>query len=73
MTEVKLTTKNAPVGTRAPAIMGGAWCKTEHGWKWNGPDGTGGTFPSPGGDWDGRLMSPYEWENRYNFMKRSKP
>lgn len=26
----------------------------------NGPDGTGGTFPRPGGDWDGRLLVPLE-------------
>lgn len=47
----------APLGTRAPALMGGAWCKVERGWKWNGPDGNGGTFPRPGGDWDGRLRA----------------
>lgn len=53
-----LTLKDAPVGTLAPAIMGGRWYKTERGWKWNGPDGGGGTFPRPGGDWDGRLILP---------------
>jgi hypothetical protein len=50
-----------PLGTRAPAIMGGAWCRVERGWKWNGPDGNGGTFPRPGGDWNGRLLTPEEW------------
>lgn len=40
-----------PVGTVAKAIMGGGWYKTERGWKWNGPNGSGGTFPTPGGDW----------------------
>jgi hypothetical protein len=54
--------RTAPIGTRAPAIMGGAWCKVERGWKWNGPDGNGSTFPSPGGDWDGRLVSPEDWQ-----------
>jgi hypothetical protein len=51
---------DAPVGTRAPAIMGGRWYKTEQGWKWNGPNGSGSTFPRPGGDWDGRLIYPGE-------------
>ena len=50
--------KNAPVGTLAPASGGGQWYKTDRGWKWNGPDGTGGTFPRPGGDWDGTLIYP---------------
>lgn len=53
-----LTVENAPVGTVAPAIMGGHWYRTEHGWKWNGPDGSGGTFPHPGGDWGGELIAP---------------
>ena len=36
-----------PIGTKAHAVMGGCWTKTEHGWKW----GTqGSTFPTPGGD-----------------------
>lgn len=38
-----------PIGTKAPAIMGGYWYRTVLGWKWNGPDGSGGTFPTPGG------------------------
>ena len=54
-----LILKNAPVGTLAKAIGGGRWYKTEQGWKWNGPDGTGGTFPRPGGDWIGTLVYPY--------------
>jgi|ERR1035437_944130 hypothetical protein len=45
--------KTAPIGTLAPAIMGGAWVKTDHGWKCNN---TGGTFPRPGGDWNGKLI-----------------
>lgn len=49
---------SAPIGTKAPAILGGWWGKVENGWKWNGPDGNGGTFPRPGGDWDGRLLMP---------------
>lgn len=39
-----------PLGTRARAFGGGAWFKTDRGWKWNGPDGVGGTFPTPGAD-----------------------
>lgn len=35
-----------PIGTKAHAVMGGHWLKTEHGWKWC----TGSTFPRPGGD-----------------------
>lgn len=46
--------EDAPIGTRAPAIMGGSWIKTEHGWKWC----TGATFPRPGGDWTGELVPP---------------
>lgn len=49
-----LTLENAPVGTKAPAIMGGAWTRTELGWKWNG----GSTFHRPGGDWNGKLIAP---------------
>jgi len=45
-----------PTGTRAHAFNGGAWFKTERGWKWNGPDGSGGTFPTPGGDAIGRCV-----------------
>jgi hypothetical protein len=42
----------AAIGTRAPAITGGCWVKTAHGWKWPG----GGVFPTPGGDWTGELL-----------------
>lgn len=49
-----LTLDNAPLGTKAPAIMGGHWERVEGGWKWC----TGSTFPRPGGDWDGRLIQP---------------
>lgn len=38
--------KDYPVGTKAKALMGGHWTKTEHGWKWC----NGSTFPTPGGD-----------------------
>ncbi|MDE4914817.1 hypothetical protein [Methylobacterium sp. 092160098-2] len=56
----------APIGARAPAIMGGHWYMTESGWKWNGPDGSGSTFPNPGGDWTSVLIEPgavdpFEW------------
>lgn len=53
--------RDAPTGTRAPAIGGGAWCKVAHGWKWNGPNGGGGTFPRPGGDWTGKLVLEQAW------------
>jgi hypothetical protein len=49
-----------PVGTKAKAIMGGHWYKTDHGWKWNGPGGCGGTFPTPGADVD-YLEVPAWW------------
>jgi hypothetical protein len=55
-----LTIENAPVGTKAPAITGGHWYRTEGGWKWGGPDGNGGTFPRPGGDWTGQLNTPQQ-------------
>ena len=35
-----------PLGTKAIAIMGGHWIRTERGWKWH----NGATFPRPGGD-----------------------
>lgn len=57
-----MTLDEAPLGTRAPCVMGGAWCKVQLGWKWNGPGGSGGTFPRPGGSWVGRLMSPEDWQ-----------
>jgi hypothetical protein len=47
-----------PNGTLAKAIMGGHWCKMPNGWKWNGPDGSGSTFPRPGGDWSGDIHIP---------------
>ena len=36
-----------PIRTRAYAVMGGYWEKTECGWKWC----AGSTFPTPAGDW----------------------
>ncbi len=39
-----------PLGTKAHACIGGYWLKMAHGWKWNGPNGNGGAFPTPGGD-----------------------
>lgn len=44
----------APIGTKAPAVMGGHWVKVELGWKWF----CGDTFPRPGGDWNGKLIEP---------------
>ncbi|MBX9348689.1 hypothetical protein K5M36_16505 [Chromobacterium vaccinii] len=55
---VALTIETAPIGTKAPAIMGGYWYRNARGWKWNGPDGSGATFPRPGGDWSGELIAP---------------
>jgi hypothetical protein len=55
----------APIGTKATSFGGGHWYKTERGWKWNGPDGRGGTFPTPGGDWDGRLIFPEDPDSLY--------
>ncbi len=47
----KLRWSEYPTGTKAKAIMGGHWYKMENGrWKWHGPDGNGGEFPTPGGD-----------------------
>lgn len=51
-----LTLNNAPIGTRAPAIDGGHWTRTAAGWKWC----SGSTFPTPGGDWNGKLIAPKE-------------
>lgn len=46
--------RSAPIGTKAPSIIGGHWTKTERGWKALGGD----TFPTPGGDWDRSLVIP---------------
>ncbi|BAQ49462.1 hypothetical protein Maq22A_1p36260 (plasmid) [Methylobacterium aquaticum] len=52
----------APIGTKAPSITGGLWCRVAAGWQWNGhlppAAGRGGIYPRPGGDWDGRLIYP---------------
>lgn len=45
-----------PVGTKAAALMGGYWIKTERGWKWF----SGSTFPQPGGDASGLVCVPQE-------------
>jgi hypothetical protein len=37
---------NYPVGTKAFAIGGGFWIRTEDGWRWH----CGDTFPGPGPD-----------------------
>jgi hypothetical protein len=39
-----------PLGTMAHSCTGGHWLKMDLGWKWNGPEGNGGTFPTPGGN-----------------------
>lgn len=43
-----------PVDTKAFAINGGYWIKTERGWKWY----IGSTFPTPGGDASGIIQLP---------------
>lgn len=43
-----------PIGTKAKALMGGYWIKTDLGWKWY----CGATFPTPGGDADGKVCLP---------------
>jgi hypothetical protein len=48
--EKTLPCKDYSIGTKVHAIGGGWWCKTKNGWKWGGPNGSGGTFPLPGGD-----------------------
>lgn len=58
----KITLKNAPVRTVAPSVNGGRWYKTAGGWQWNGPGGSGGVFPRPGGDWNGKLIPPEQAE-----------
>lgn len=45
-----------PIGTKAHACGGGYWYRVERGWKWNGPDGNGGTFPTPGGEACGQCI-----------------
>lgn len=50
-----LTLASCPIGTEAPAVGGGCWTKTKRGWQWGF---SGGTFPTPGGDWNGELIAP---------------
>lgn len=61
-----MTLGEAPVGTLAPSIHGGAWCKTAYGWQWNGhrKTGKGSTFPRPGADWNGQLLTPASSESK---------
>lgn len=56
---LEITLENAPLGTKAPAINGGAWVRSVRGWIWNGST-TGASFNRPGGDWDGRLLTTDE-------------
>jgi hypothetical protein len=53
------TWNSYPVGTKAKALMGGHWIKTERGWHWPG----GGTFPTPGGDATGEISLPESASN----------
>lgn len=38
--------KDYPIGTKAYALGGGHWTKTQKGWEWFNGD----VYPSPGGD-----------------------
>lgn len=61
---------DAPIGTFAPAIMGGAWVRTKYGWTWNGHrPNPGSTFLRPGGDWDGRLITRDEYERPFRALE----
>lgn len=51
--------KDAPLGTKAPAINGGHWIRVARGWQWC----SGATFPRPGGDWTGKLIYPDNHES----------
>lgn len=55
-----------PIGTQAPALMGGHWNRVQHGWQWGK---NGGTFPRPGGDWPGTLLLPLTKEAQ-DFAKK---
>lgn len=44
-----------PIGTKYPSLNGGYWIKTgSNHFKWC----TGSTFPSVGGDWNGKVIPP---------------
>lgn len=54
--------ENAPLGSVAPSMFGGAWFKIDRGWQWNGHCNHGGsTFSKPGGDWNGQILSLKEY------------
>lgn len=64
---------SAPLGTKAPAVGGGHWVKVAAGWQWF----NGGTFPTPGGDWDGTLAYPTpaadeEADDAYSIVLRAR-
>lgn len=52
--QANATWNSYPNGTKAKALMGGYWIKTDHGWHWPG----GSTFPTPGGDATGEICLP---------------
>ena len=61
--------KDYPVGTKAYALMGGCWTKTDRGWRW----GTnGGVFPTPGADALGDIVLPNEHDKNV-WPYRDKP
>jgi len=43
-----------PIGTKAKAIGGGYWERSDNGWKWC----NGSTFPRPGADASGFVVLP---------------
>lgn len=47
-----------PLGTKAHSSTGGWWYRMENGWKWNGPGGNGGVFPTPGANADRTVTLP---------------
>lgn len=47
-----------PIGTVAGSTNGGAWTRINAGWKWGKPAGSGGVFPTPGGDASGNIEIP---------------
>lgn len=54
MSELSDKLTNAPLGTKAPAMIGGYWVKVTNGWQWP----MGSIYPRPGGDWTGELIYP---------------
>jgi hypothetical protein len=48
-----------PEGTKYISATGGWWSKMAcGGFKWMGPEGTGGIFSKIGGNWSGNIILP---------------